>query len=92
MKGSNCEGIRKLLSSHFYKNRSDRTYFLCTNNGITFYRGYINYNWLANIIVERNVQVRTFVLSVLREGIEAGTNVRNPGLIWDQFLLALKLY
>ena len=25
------------------------------------------------------MQVRTFVFSVLREGIEAGTNARNPG-------------
>ena len=56
------------------------TYFLCAiNDIITFDRGNINFNWLPNIVVKRNAQVRTFVVSILREGIEAGTNARKPG-------------
>ena len=46
---------------------------------ITFYRGNINYNWLSNIIVERNAQVRTFVLSVLRERNRSRDQCLGPG-------------
>ena len=82
MKGSNCECTRKIFSYTVCEIACEITeHSFCLQSMVLLLciEENIKYNLFPNIIVEQNMQIRKFVLSVLMEGIEAGTKARSPG-------------